>query len=46
MVRRQNKIGLDKMLAVARKAATPDQLKAIIEVVDLKASQRRCGAKP
>jgi len=38
--------GHDKMLAIARKTATPDQRKALAEVVDRQAGQRRRGTKP
>ena len=36
--------GRDKMIAVARKAATPDQRKALAEVTDRQAGQRRRSA--
>ncbi len=36
----------DKMLAIARKTATPDQRKALAGVPDRQAGQRRKGAKP
>jgi len=38
--------GRDKMLAVARKTATTEQRKALAEVVDRQAVQRRRGTKP
>lgn len=38
--------GRDKMLAVARKTAKTDQRKALAEVVDRQAVQRRRGTKP
>ncbi len=37
--------GRDKMFAVARKTATPDQRKALVEVTDRQAGQRRRGTK-
>jgi hypothetical protein len=38
--------GRDKMLAIARKTATPDQRKALAEVANRQASVQRRGVKP
>jgi hypothetical protein len=38
--------GSDKMLAIARKTATPEQRKVLAEVADQQAGQGRKGTRP